>query len=115
MHVLSYLLIGGGFWILSAAWPILHQAQREGRLATSGPYARVRHPQYVGFILIMLGFLFQWPTLLTLVMLPVLVWMYVRLARREEGDALAQFGDEYVRYAARIPGFVPRLRTPRGS
>ena len=62
----------------------------------------------------MLGFLFQWPTLLTLVMFPVLVWMYLRLAQREERDALAQFGDEYARYAARIPGFVPRLRTQRG-
>src|SRR3990170_3535525 len=69
---------------LSAAWPILHEAQRKGRLATSGPYARVRHPQYLGFILIMLGFLFQWPTLLTLVMFPILVLMYVRLGRREE-------------------------------
>ena len=60
---------------------MLYVAQQAGRLATTGPYARVRHPQYVGFILIMFGFLLQWPTLLTLAMFPVLVWMYVRLAR----------------------------------
>jgi hypothetical protein len=57
----------------------------------------------------MLGFLFQWPTLLTLAMFPVLVWMYMRLARREEHEALAAFGDAYARYAAWVPGFVPRL------
>jgi len=110
LHLLSYALVGGGFWILSAAWPVLHAAQREGRLATGGPYARVRHPQYVGFVLILLGFLFQWPTLLTLAMFPVLVWMYVRLARREERDALEQFGEAYARYAASTPAFIPRLR-----
>jgi protein-S-isoprenylcysteine O-methyltransferase Ste14 len=108
-HILSYVLIFAGFWILSAAWPVLLRAQRTHKLATTGPYARIRHPQYVGFILIMLGFLFQWPTLLTLVMFPVLVWMYVRLARREECDAMAEFGEEYVRYAATTPSFIPRF------
>ena len=56
-----------------------------------------------------LGFLFQWPTLLTLVMFPVLVWMYVHLARQEERETIATFGDAYVRYAARVPAFIPRL------
>jgi hypothetical protein len=60
--------------------------QRRGELAQTGPYAYVRHPQYVAFILIMLGFLLQWPTLLTLLMCPILVITYVRLARREEQE-----------------------------
>lgn len=60
-------------------------------------------------MLIMLGFLFQWPTLLTLVMFPVLVWMYVRLARREEREVRAEFGEAYARYARRVPGFIPRV------
>ena len=75
----------------------------------TGPYAHVRHPQYVGFILIMAGFLFQWPTLITLVMFPILVYMYVKLARREEREVAAEFGDEYRRYAAHTPGFIPNL------
>lgn len=58
----------------------------------------------------MLGFLLQWPTLLTLVMFPVLVVMYVRLAKREEREVRAEFGDEYERYAAETPAFLPRLR-----
>lgn len=108
-HVLSFALVGSGFFLLSSAWKVLYPAQRGGRLATGGPYARIRHPQYAAFVLIMLGFLVQWPTLLTLAMFPVLVGMYVRLARREEREVEAAFGDEYRRYAAATPAFFPRL------
>jgi protein-S-isoprenylcysteine O-methyltransferase Ste14 len=108
LHLLSYLFIGGGFVLLSAAWNVLYKAQREHLLATTGPYAYLRHPQYVGFTLILLGFLFQWPTLLTLLMFPVLMVMYVRLARREERDALAEFGEAYTSYATNTPAFFPR-------
>jgi protein-S-isoprenylcysteine O-methyltransferase Ste14 len=89
---------------------VLYAAQRQHRLATTGPYARVRHPQYVGFILIMTGFLFQWPTLVTLVMFPILVTMYILLAHREERDALAEFGEQYRRYLATTPAFFPYAR-----
>ena len=68
-----------------------------------------RHPQYVGFIVIILGFLLQWPTILTLLMFPVLVVMYVRLARIEEREALREFGDQYRAYMQRVPAFIPRL------
>jgi protein-S-isoprenylcysteine O-methyltransferase Ste14 len=108
-HLLSFVFIGGGFVLISAAWKVLYEAQRRHELAARGPYARVRHPQYAGFILIMVGFLFQWPTLLTLAMFPVLVWMYVRLARQEEQETLDAFGDAYAHYAVRVPGFLPRL------
>lgn len=111
-HLLSFVFIGGGFLLIATAWPILHDAQRRGVVATTGPYARVRHPQYLGFILVLLGFLLQWPTLLTLAMFPVLVVMYVRLARKEETEAIAAFGDAYRRYAQRVPAFIPRLGRP---
>jgi methanethiol S-methyltransferase len=107
LHLLSNLLIFGGFILLSSAWRVLYAAQRGHTLATAGPYARLRHPQYAAFILIMLGFLLQWPTLPTLLMFPVLVLMYVRLARREEREARTEFGDAYSRYAAATPAFVP--------
>lgn len=109
-HIASYLLIAGGFILLARSWGILYEAQRRAELATSGPYARVRHPQYAGFILIMVGFLLQWPTLVTLLMFPILTWMYVRLARREEQEVRANFGAEYDLYAKRTPAFFPRLR-----
>jgi protein-S-isoprenylcysteine O-methyltransferase Ste14 len=108
-HVLSFVFIGGGFWILSAAWPVLYRAQKVHEFATQGVYARVRHPQYVGFILIMFGFLIQWPTLLTLLMFPVLVLMYVRLSLSEERQTEQEFGQGWRDYAARTPRFVPRL------
>jgi len=112
-HLLSFALIGGGFILIAKAWRVLHKAQRQRALATTGPYAHVRHPQYVGFILVMFGFLLQWPTLLTLLMFPVLVWMYVRLARGEEREAEAEFGDTYRAYARRVPAFLPRLSSAR--
>lgn len=109
LHLLSDLLILGGFVLLAAAWSVLYRAQLRHELAVGGPYARMRHPQYVAFILIMFGFLIQWPTLATLVMFPVLVWIYFRLALREEREVLAQFGERYVRYAENTPRFIPRL------
>lgn len=114
-HFASYILIGGGFWLIAAAWSRLHAAARAGRLATDGPYARVRHPQYAGFIAIMVGFLLQWPTLPTLVMFPILVVVYRRLAIREEHDVAVAFAAEWDAYAATAPRFIPRLHRSRSA
>jgi len=107
-HVLSMVFIGGGFWLLATAWRVLYHAQKTGTLAIEGPYGYVRHPQYVAFILIMFGFLLQWPTILTLLMFPILVYMYVRLARREEQEVRQTLGEVYDRYAEMTPAFIPR-------
>jgi protein-S-isoprenylcysteine O-methyltransferase Ste14 len=88
---------------------VLYQAQRNHTVASEGPYAHIRHPQYAGFILIMLGFLLQWPTLITLIMFPFLVLMYVRLSRREERESMAELGETYAKYAAQTPAFLPRF------
>jgi len=110
-HMLSLLFIGGGFWLLSASWPVLYRVVQGGKLASSGPYARIRHPQYVAFLLVMFGFLLQWPTLITLLMFPILLVVYVRLARAEEREAADRFGAEWQEYASHTPGFIPRWST----
>ncbi|MBN8900003.1 MAG: isoprenylcysteine carboxylmethyltransferase family protein [Rhodospirillales bacterium] len=111
-HLLSFVFIGGGFILISAGWKVLYEAQRRRIIATTGVYAYVRHPQYVGFVLVMFGFLLQWPTLLTLLMFPFLVAMYVHLARTEEREVRRVFGPAYDNYAARTPGWFPHLSGP---
>ena len=110
LHIASYVFLGFGFYLLSNAWSVLYQAQRRKALAATGPYARIRHPQYVAFVLILVGFLLQWPTLLTLVMFPILLVMYARLAITEEAEMHKQFGAEFDAYAARTPRFFPSSR-----
>lgn len=109
-HLASYAFIIGGFWLIAAGWRALRAGLEAGTLATTGPYARLRHPQYAGFVLVMIGFLLQWPTLATLVMFPVLLLVYRRLAIREEREVAERFGEAWERYARETPRFLPRGR-----
>ncbi|HEY5717277.1 MAG TPA: isoprenylcysteine carboxylmethyltransferase family protein [Motiliproteus sp.] len=111
LHLLSYLVIIFGFLLLSSAWRVLFQAQQRGELATTGWYARMRHPQYSAFMLIMFGFLLQWPTIPTLVLFPVLVVVYRHLALCEEQAVETTFGEQYRAYRAATPAFIPRFKT----
>lgn len=111
LHIASIIFIGLGFLLLSSAWRVLYEAQKAGKLAVTGLYARVRHPQYIGFVAIMFGFLLQWPTIVTVIMFPILVTMYLRLAKKEETDSQARFGKAWDDYAARVPAFIPRLNS----
>lgn len=108
-HILSNVFIFGGLYLIYSGWSTLYAAQKTNQLATTGLYAYVRHPQYDGFILVMIGFLLQWPTLITLIMFPILVYVYVRLAHREEQETQALFGEAYQCYAAKTPAFIPHL------
>ena len=108
-QIASALLIVGGMILLASTWSVRHKAQQRGELATTGVYARLRHPEYTAFVVTMIGFLLQWPTLVTLAMFPILILLYVRLAIREERDALAQFGEAYRRYQVETPALFPRI------
>ena len=113
-QIASTALIVGGFILLASAWSVRHRAHQRRELARTGVYARLRHPEYTALVLIMIGFLLQWPTLITLVMFPILLFIYVHLARREEQDALARFGEPYRRYQTETPAFFPRI-APRAA
>ena len=104
----SMALIALGMALLAVGWAQVFGARHE--LMARGIYRFVRHPQYLGLILILIAFNIQWPTLLTLVMAPLLIVAYVRQARREDAELKARFGEEFTRYAARVPAFIPALR-----
>jgi protein-S-isoprenylcysteine O-methyltransferase Ste14 len=108
-------LIAAGLALVATGWAQVFGARYE--LHTSGIYRVVRHPQYLGLILVVVALLIQWPTLLTLAMAPVLVVMYVRQARHEDRELGSRFGAAFAAYAARVPAFVPRLpmRAPRST
>ena len=109
IHLISNALMGAGLLLMWAGWRKIHQGR--GELVTDGVYAWVRHPQYAGLFLITVGMLVQWPTIITVATWPILLTVYYRLARREEREAEARYGEAYRVYRGRVPMFVPRLRS----
>lgn len=107
------VVIVSGLAVLALAWWGLESARRTGRLATTGVYAVVRHPQYLGYLLVMFGFLLQWPSILTGLAFAVVVVAYGRLIRHEENELSSLHGDDWARYAARTPSLVPSLTRRR--
>lgn len=103
----SLVLMISGYVLLSKGWRQVHGGK--DRMITDGLYSYVRHPQYTGLFLVILGFLVQWPTLLTVLMAPILVYAYIRLAHSEERQMIDRFGDKYHEYAHRVPAFIPPL------
>ncbi len=104
--------IGGGLTltglvIINKGWRQIHGAK--GELVTTGIYSYVRHPQYSGLLLITIGMLIQWPTIITLTMWPILTYAYYKLATREEREIEKKFGEEYSAYKRAIPAFVPNF------
>ena len=97
-HIVGNLLGGAGFILIAVSWKILYAAVKAKKISRTGPYKYVRHPQYIGFSLIILGFLLQWPTIITLIMAPFLLWRYAKLARIEEGEMVKKFGQQYLDY-----------------
>lgn len=88
LHIGGNILVGAGFLMVASAWQTLYSAVKAKKIATTGLYKYLRHPQYIGFSLIILGFLLQWPTVITLIMAPLLWWRYWRLAKSEEKGLL---------------------------
>ena len=106
--VLSTILIIVGLGLITDGWRKTYHA--EGKLITTGIYAKMRHPQYTGIYLVMMGFLIQWPTLITVIMIPFLIVMYYKLAKREEQDIMKKYQKDYLVYIEKTPMFIPKWR-----
>lgn len=108
--ILGYALLFVGIGVFAQGWRELYRAQKEKRLATSGLYALVRHPQYTGLFIGLFGEgVVHWPTLFSVALFPLIVLVYWLLARSEEERELEEFGDEYRAYRRRVPMFIPRF------
>ena len=104
---LAFVVVG--IYLLVQGWRIVYRATRDKRLATGGVYSIVRHPQYTGIFLALFGEgIVHWPTVFSVALFPVIVLSYVLLAKKEERQMLAQYGDEYRAYRDRVPMFLPR-------
>jgi len=108
LHLISNGIIFFGLYLMYKGWMLIYGAKGD-KLVTEGVYSSVRHPQYAGLFLVTIGFLIQWPTLTTLIMWPVLMFAYYRLAMREEKDLEKQFGKEFLEYKKRVPAFIPKF------
>jgi protein-S-isoprenylcysteine O-methyltransferase Ste14 len=103
--IIGFLLMILGFILMSMGWYKIYHAKNE--LIVDGIYSHLRHPQYMGLIIITLGLLVWWPTILTLIMWPILSFMYYLLARREERDLNERFGVQYLKYKNKVNMFIP--------
>ncbi len=95
-----------GVLLVLLGWRELYR-NRTG-LVTTGIYRHLRHPQYLGLVLVTAGWLVHWPTVPGLVMWPLLTLAYVRQARREEAELRKRYGAAYEDYARHTPGWIPR-------
>lgn len=108
--LLAMVFIVAGILLILKGWVQIYFANVDDRVVTSGVYSIVRHPQYAGIFLIIFGQIVHWPTVITVALSPVIVWAYVRLARKEEARLIERFGDEYRAYQRRVPMFFPRWK-----
>lgn len=106
LHLISNGIVFYGFYVIYLGWKLIYDSKGK-KLVTESVYSYVRHPQYSGLFLVTIGFLIQWPSLTTLIMWPILIFAYYRLAMKEEKNVELQFGDEFREYKKRVPAFIP--------
>lgn len=108
--IFGYTLLFIGIGLFIQGWRELYRAHRQNRLATTGLYSLVRHPQYTGLFIGLFGEgVIHWPTMFSVALFPIIVLIYVLLARREEKRMIEMFGETYRAYRRRVPMFLPRL------
>ena len=106
--LIGYVLLFLGIGLFIEGWRELYRAHQAGRLASDRLYGLVRHPQYTGLFVGLFGEgVVHWPTVFSVTLFPIIVFVYTRLAYREERDMIAKFGERYEEYRRRVPMFFP--------
>ncbi len=103
--VYASLFIAVGTILIMVGWATLYRNSKKDTFVLSGIYRYSRHPQYLGFILIVFGWMLDWPTIITLVFAPVLIYKYVNVCWIEEREILKEF-PEYQKYIDEVPMFL---------
>ena len=104
---ISNIIILIGIFLIVFGWKKIFRT--EGKLVATGIYGHVRHPQYLGFLVLTMGINVLWLTISTIILWPILAILYYRLAKEEEKKLEEKFGEEYKRYKSKVPMFIPRL------
>jgi len=104
---ISNIIILIGILLIIFGWRKIYRAK--GKLVTTGIYGHVRHPQYLGFLLLTLGMNMLWVTLSTLLLWHILAILYYRLAKEEDKELEEKFGEEYRKYERAVPMLIPRI------
>jgi protein-S-isoprenylcysteine O-methyltransferase Ste14 len=107
-HAMTYGLVVMliGMALIVVGWVSLYTQVRQPGFASKGIYQYSRHPQYLGFVLLVMGWFFGWPTILTVIFSPILVVKYIKAARSEEADMLQLYGEEYRDYMRETPFLI---------
>ena len=104
----AFILVG--LMLMARGWRLVFSAQEKDELVTDGIYKYVRHPQYTGIFIALFGQLIHWPTVVTLLLFPVIAGAYYHLARKEEKAMISKFGEAYRAYMQSVPMFFPKLK-----
>ena len=99
----SFLIVIGTIFIL-VGWITLYKKIKEEELVTTGIYSFSRHPQYLGFIFIIIGWFIGWPTILTVIFASILIYKYIKVCKVEEKE-LANI-KKYQEYESKVPFFI---------
>ncbi len=106
--IVGYGFVFAGISLIVKGWKRIYNTRNEKKLITGGVYRYIRHPQYAGIYLAIFGQLIHWPTIPTLILFPVIIWAYYRLAKKEEKTMIKNFGDRYRTYMTGTPMLLPR-------
>jgi protein-S-isoprenylcysteine O-methyltransferase Ste14 len=109
----SKVLMEIGILLVIFGWKQIYSGQKIGKLVTTGLYRYMRHPQYLGFLFVTGGLLLQWPSFFTVIIWPILAVMYIQLAKKEDREVGAEFGETFKKYKNAVPAFWPRLRAKK--